>query len=550
MPDIDAPIPVGPGTRMPEAFAHLSPLWAELVAAAVLGTERRSFAPPIAAGALGEIISRIEAADQAGALLGVAATIALYRRAARLPSPMTTTLPLSTLPDEFPQCSPRAVQHLTMMIDGQQRASLPEWLAALVATRQRPPDALLPDLLELGRTQTSLRPAIVVALGARGHWLAGQNGDWEYASVGPLSSGAEGSWEAIQARWELGSRSVRLAVLRHLRMTDPARARELVAVAWASERADERSAFLATFASGLSMEDEPFLEAALDDRSKEVRRCGVALLARLPDSRLVGRMIARTQALIRWVPAERARLLGLRPGQPARIDVQLPSVCDAAMVRDGVEAKPPSDRRGLGEKAWWLFQMMCVVPPDSWSRGWNAPPEELIAAAEHGEWRTVLIDGWAAAAVTARDQRWAEALLHAAPDQADLLEALPPERQEVVLLDTLRMDCTPLHKHPVLELLRRTRHGWSVELTRAVLGAVRHHARTWRDSYDYQLRSALVEDFVLRMPPELLDEVAAVWPDDEGTRDRWQGTLDRLLITLQFRHDMLRELRFASPGRT
>jgi len=43
--------------------------------------------------------------------------------------------------------------------------------------------ALLPDLLELGRTQADLRAAILPALDRRGHWLAAQNQDWSYASV-------------------------------------------------------------------------------------------------------------------------------------------------------------------------------------------------------------------------------------------------------------------------------------------------------------------------------------------------------------------------------
>ena len=54
---------------------------------------------------------------------------------------------------------------------------------------------------------------------------------------------------------------------------------------------------------------------------------------------------------------------------------------------------------------------------------------------------------------------------------------------------------------------------------------------------------ALTEEFALRMPPSMLDEIAAAWPDDQAARQRWEGVIDRLLITLQFRRDMLEELR-------
>src|SRR5258706_42495 len=61
-------------------------------------------------------------------------------------------------------------------------ALVPEWLGALSSAGRRAPAALLPDLLELGRTQADLRAAILPALDRRGGWLAAQNPDWSYAS--------------------------------------------------------------------------------------------------------------------------------------------------------------------------------------------------------------------------------------------------------------------------------------------------------------------------------------------------------------------------------
>jgi hypothetical protein len=337
----------------------------------------------------------------------------------------------------------------------------------------------------------------------------------------------------------------RLALLHEVRRVAPALARELVAATWASEKADDRAAFLETYAAGLSMDDEPFLEGSLDDRSKEVRRVSAGLLARLPDSRLAARMLERVRPLLEWSGGEKPRMLGLRPGQPARLQVTLPKACDKAMVRDGVEPKPPPDRKGMGEKAWWLFQMLSAIPPSAWSQQWGAAPAELLVAATAGEWSELLLGGWAAAAQTFGDIAWAEELLRVEPSHVALFGALPAERQEALLLHTLRADCTPLHQHPVLGLLRQTEHIWSAELTRAVLRTLQQHMRKWRDSYDYQLRGALTEQFALRMPPAMLDEIAAAWPDDEAVRQRWQGVIDRLLITLQFRRDMLEELRGA-----
>ena len=291
------------------------------------------------------------------------------------------------------------------------------------------------------------------------------------------------------------------------------------------------------------MDDEPLLESALDDRSKEVRRAAAELLTGLPDSRRAQRMLARALPLLAWVPAEKPRMLGLRQGQPARLEVALPDACDQPMIRDGIEPKPPADRRDLGEKAWWLFQILRAVPPAIWSRRFNVAPAELIEAAARGEWHALLHEAWGAAAITFQDAAWAESLLRADPRQSELLAALAPARQEALLLAMLRGDVAPLHKHPVLGLLRQTRHRWSAELTRAVLGAVRRHMRAANAGNDHQLRSAITEDFAQRIPPAMLDEIADGWPDDEAARERWQGVIDRLLIIVQFRRDMLDALR-------
>mgnify|MGYP000851211504 CR=1 FL=1 len=140
------------------------------------------------------------------------------------------------------------------------------------------------------------------------------------------------------------------------------------------------------------------------------------------------------------------------------------------------------------------------------------------------------------------DEERAEALLRHSPAFAELLPLLPVARREALLLEILRGDCTPLHKHPVLELLRKAEHAWSAELARALLRALYRHMRKWRDSYDYQLRGALTDEFARRMPPALLGEIAAGLPDEPDVRERWQGVIDKLLITMQFRHDMLRAL--------
>ena len=530
----------------------MNELWVDLVTTAVLGTERRAFALPPIDGALGGLLGQIDPTDREGALLSMAALVALARQAGRLPAQRPQASAPPSHDDDLPLCPERAVQHLVALLGGgAQRAVLPEWLAALAARGRRIPAAQLPGLLDLGRSQPDLRAAILPVLGKRGAWLARQNPDWSYANfefsvlsfeLTPEQLGTHDSH--LKTVWETGTRAERVALLLDARRHAPELARELMKLTWASEKADDRAAFVATFEHSLSMADEPLLELFLDDRSKEVRRAAAGLLLRLPESRLVARMTARARPLLSWSSGEKARLLARRQGQSARLVVATPADCDATMLRDGIDPHPPTHRQKLGEKAWLLVQVLGAVPPSTWSEQWQVAPAELIRAAQ-GDWKHALIEGWRAAALNTRDADWAAALLADDLSAADLMDALPPERQEALLLATLRMECTPLHKHPVLDLLRKTRHTWSAELTRAVLRTVHRHMRKWKDTYDYQLRGALTDEFARRMPPALLAEIAGSWPEETEVRERWQGVIDKLLITLQFRHDMLEALQTA-----
>jgi hypothetical protein len=286
-------------------------LWNDLVTAATVGTERRPFAPAAGHGPLAELIARIDTSGPEGALLSAAAVAALYRRAGTIVPHDERPAAAECPPDNQPDCGPRAAARLASMLGGNHRGVLPEWLAALANAGRRAPAALLPELLDLGRAQSDLRPAIAAVLGARGRWLAAQNPEWSYARTELRGLRTESETEALNSQfsvltteWETGARAARIALLHELRVRQPAQARDLLATTWASEKADERAAFLAAFEIGLSIADEPFLEAALDDRGKEVRHAAAALLARLPESRLAARMLARALAMLAWVPAE------------------------------------------------------------------------------------------------------------------------------------------------------------------------------------------------------------------------------------------------------
>jgi len=504
-------------------MAQIETIWEEITSAALLGTERRAFVLPSASGPLVEVLNGLGGEGQ---LLGAAAAVALYRRAGRKPGHDSRPLPEACSPEELPPCSSASSQHLALMLGGQYKELLPEWLSTLHKSNKLPPQEYLPALLDLGRNQSELREAIGLVLGKRGKWLAEQNPRWNYITV-----------VTEETNWETGSSPARLVLLQNLRQTDPNRARELLLSTWKEEKPEDRAAFLEAFTVELSMEDEPLLEESLDDRRKEVRRTASELLARLPESHLSQRMLKRVQPLLNL----KKTMLNLK----TTLEVTLPEACDKAMIRDGIEAKPQS---GMGEKAWWLAQMLGVVPPSYWTQAWNKTPEDLLKLAWDSEWNLALIQGWNLTTTRHRDLAWAEALLdmsgqwNIGVSPEELLELLPMAQREQKAVARLWTKPGPLnYDHSALPLLRACPKPWSADLSRLILVRLQETVSSTTDQYGYYTRS-LLKEFIAYFDSSLVDEAAKGWPTAAQNWSYISSAVDEFIAGLQFRYDLRQEL--------
>lgn len=406
---------------------------------------------------------------------------------------------------------------------------LAEWLAAAAAAGRRLPPELVPALLDAGRRHHPLRPLIGPVAGPLAGWLAAQRPEWAYASPAgrPEPEVAEGRV------WELGSTGQRVAYLARLRRHDPAGARRLLEAAWDGESPDDRAALLGTFRIGLSLADEPVLERALDDRRRQVRDVALDLLGRLPGSGYGRRMAARAAACVDLAGGRR---IGIRP----------PVECDRAMRRDGVAPKPPA---GVGERAWWLEEILARTPLSSWPE-----PEALLGRRVADEWAGTLRRGLARAAAAQRDARWAAALVdrltadvlaRGRPEDRMLLEALydalPAQELAARAAGVLRRglaDANAVGVGHVLELCPRP---WPPAVAEAVFAALAgqlgQRAAGWRVA-------GLCELAALRLPADQAPRAAALAgrlrtarPDDPAL-----APLERLAMTLKYRQEMLEEL--------
>ncbi|MFK8848628.1 DUF5691 domain-containing protein [Streptomyces sp. Ac-502] len=470
------------------------PSWEELVSSALLGTERRT--PPVAAR---------EGRSTAAALLDAAAVSTVRRRAALRPAPARER-PVPAPADPRPPLPPAARHRLALLLadrngtgGGHRRGTapdltelLPQWLATAAQYDYRAPEALLPALLDAARARTDLRAAALAFAGPRALWLARLNDEWKFALRGVGSTAAlpgTDEPEAVHTLWEEGLFAERVSLLAALRRRDPAAGLALLATTWPSEPAEDRLMFLDSLREGLSMADEPFLERALSDRSRNVRGTAAELLSALPGTALAARMADRARACVSLVRTEGdadptvtgpsvtgpsgTDPTGTNPSgtdptctnptsaaghaaRPPRTEtvgtdgawalvVQAPRACDAAMQRDGVVPRPPS---GRGERAWWLSQLLEAAPLECWS-GWlgGLEPAEIVALPVADGWRTELHDAWCRAAVRQRDAAWTRALLGPRPPPQPppppQQPPPPPQQPPLPLPLPLRRPATP-----------------------------------------------------------------------------------------------------------
>nr|WP_189816522.1 DUF5691 domain-containing protein [Streptomyces olivaceoviridis] len=530
-----------------------APSWEELVTTALLGTDRRAPA-------------HVVPGRPAPVALLDAAAVATVRRRAGLRPARAARRPGPAPADPRPALPAPAARRLTTLLAdrsggaaGSRRGSspdlmelLPQWLATANAHGYAAPPQLLPALLDAARGRTDLRPAALAFAGPRALWLARLNPDWRFALRAAPGGGAAlpdpGDAEAVRRLWQEGLFAERAALLGALRVRTPALGRELLASTWAAERAEDRLMFLDSLRTGLSDADEPFLEQALGDRSRNVRATAAELLSALPDSALAARMAVRASACVALD----------RTGSAPAIAVEAPLECDAGMERDGVVAVPPA---GRGERSWWLGQLVEAAPLGTWSeRLGGRTPQEIVALPVADGWQGELHAAWCRAAVRQRDAAWSRALLGSpsAPEaggpgavslaeRAKLLAALVPAERAAWVAGFIATHGLS----EAFQLLGVCAVPWAPPLGQAVVDAL----NIARDAGSYPWSFSGVMGLAERCldPAEAvrLEALLAV-PDERedaapGAGGYWAEAFQRLVTTLRLRAAMTRELTPPTP---
>ncbi len=489
--------------------------WKNLTSVALLGTERQNL-PSSQGTALEGLLT--EGSSKEETLLDAAATASLYLRLGWqptqeqlefAPSP-TDTLPV--LSKEMHECFVDIMRQ-----DSSHTALRAELFQLMSRVKVRPERGWVYRVLEEAKKNPELRADALKIIGERGRWLAKfiPFGEWVLPS------------ELSENLWDEGKLNERVAFLKQLRGTDTAKARALLEESWHGEASEARADLLGALEINLSLDDEPFLESCLEDKKKDVRKTAAMLLNSLADSKLVQRMTERAKRFVTYKPAG---MLGLKKAQ---IEITLPETFEKDWAKDGLEQK--SVPYGMGEKAWWLRQMLERVPPSIWGE------PKLLLNAMGKEWAEMLRQAWRTASLTFGEVSWAKYYLEHYQDDS-MMYLLPSEDVQALLLERLSQMQGPIISSDLLWILVTTLpKPWSPSLEEALLKRVNLSLLNWskiQNTYPWQERNSL-QVFGQTLPVSLLYAIP------KGLEEKYQApdhplhdAFREMLTTLELRANM------------
>ena len=534
-------------------------VWQDVMRSAVVGTGAQNFVPGSSEEPLLSLMSQLAEGNPEKCLLRANALLANYRVAGVEPSSHAFALPQIAGAEVRSEFSESVAQDLLLMISGEYREALPEWLSLADQKESRVPHRYLAETIDFGRRHPEFREGIVPLLGVRGRWLAAQNPDWKYAlKISRTERDKLPGVDVFDPKkandlWQTGSKEERVALLSSLRKTLPGSARELVESTWSQDSPEERAAFLESYSVSLSMEDEPFLESSLDDKRKEVRTMAQDMLAKLPESRFCLRMIERAKPLLVLVSAETKSKIPFFPKFGAKttevLEVNLPTACDKAMLRDGVIAKPPDTT--IGERAWWLQQILSRTPLQHWETSWSKTPAEILGIALPEEWSLIVLHGWTSSLNESKRENWAAPLFEKWIDDSSLhipmnlswvglLDRSLLERGVLKLLESVTQTKATanysIYNSPGSTLLRLDKSIWSVEFTRAVWSVFRNMKG------DKSSLGWMMSETSGSVPESLQGEFVSLWREFSKQHAYFETQIERYVELNQFRKEMRRKI--------
>jgi Family of unknown function (DUF5691) len=503
--------------------------WETLVASALVGTDRQSPTLDTTHPALVDYSGTLQNISAAQQILSGAALVTNYQAVGKIPVLKGTSLLPPAEPDSLVCCSEATKRYLGLVLtENQYEAILTELLQLLGKAQQTVPADFLPLLLNKCKRYEDLYSLILPILGSRGQWLLRQNPAWEYAT-GAMDNNLE--LPQIQKAWEIGIGNDRATALRQWRQLDPKQARQALMNSWKKEKAADRATWLEILETGLSLDDEEFLEQALVNKREDIRDVAITLLSQIP-----------SQYCQELTKLAQECLIIKESGGQYEITVQLPQENSKEWQISGISDTLINENsiNGLSVAECYVIQALSVANLDIWPGN----VQQLVLAMTEAKHSIVVITGWARAACSQRRQDWIESLLlyaYSIPTISDinnLLQSLPTnskDQKNQLFTSILTAEKFMGTFRRTLDLMSDYHEDWSLELSSLVLKKIDEHTQTLKLLPDYQYRiQDLLPDPSRNMNVNVLPEIRQL----EATSSMKNISYSKYIEILEFRRDM------------
>jgi len=482
--------------------------WDNIINVAMIGTDKKTlgadelFADLADAGSLVNANTTIDKEDK---FLQLAALAFNYRQCGILPVHKEEVELTLAPPEEHNYCSIEAYQALTDVLETENYSLLGLWLKGCIDKHQIVTVDLVPALLATGVQQKNLQSLIAVACGRRGEWLARFNDSWNYSSA-----------QSEEQAWQTGTPEQRKIILKQLRSSDPAKAREWLQQTWAEEDANTKTSFLELLETSVSDEDIPFLETLAGEKSKKVKDEALRLLKRIPASSIV----EKYQTILRQAVTHKKEKAFLGMGNKTTLQFSLPAI-DEAVYKTGIEKL--SSKKEITDEEYILSQLIGSVPPSFWEIHLTESPEQIINLFQKNPVSKKMIPALVNAISRFRDERWAIFFMqHSEVFYIDIIPLLPAKQQEYYSIKFF--DNYP---ESILNYALQRQTEWGQEFCLSVLKYTAKNV--------YQYNRSFYGQYINLIPCSVIPDLPKCVPTEENLQSQWNNNSAYLnkLLTLK-----------------
>ena len=439
----------------------------------------------------GSIVIGNTAIDKEEKFLQLAALAFNYRQCGILPVHKEEAALALAPTEEKNYCSAEAYQTLIDVLETENYSLFGLWLQGCIDKQQIVTVDLVPVLLAAGMQQKNLQPLIAAVCGRRGEWLARFNDSWNYSSG-----------QSDEQAWQTGTPEQRKILLKQLRISNPATAREWLQQTWGEEDANTKTTFLELLESTISEEDIPFLESLAGEKSKKVKEEALRLLKRIPSSSIV----EQYQTILRQAVTLKKEKALLGMVNKTTLQFSLPNI-EETVYKSGIEKL--SSKKEITDEEYILSQLIGAVPPSFWEAHLSESPEQIINLFQKGPVGKKMIPALVTAISRFRDERWAIFFMqHSEVFYIDIIPLLPVKQQEIYSIKYFDG-----HPENILNYALRRQTEWGHEFCMNVL---KYTARNV-----YQYNRSFYGQCINLIPSSIIPELPKFMPAEEHLQSQW-----------------------------